>query len=238
MGAACAVPAIAAGGPPKVRLAAIGTGGRGHGDLHSFLRTGLAEITCACDVYAPALEWVRKEQPKAKIYRDYRQMLRECAGEYDAVSIMTPDHTHAVAFFEANKYNVPVYCAKPLGHTISETLAMMRVAREKRIITHVSHHGNSEPGTPLLPPKKYPRYKNHWAEFLQAVQQKRAANTPFELAGKFTVMGLMGTISTRFPGRRLEFDSASMRFTNVPEANALLRPDWSEAARAEWGRYL
>ena len=29
-----------------------------------------------------------------------------------------------------------------------------------------------------------------------------------------------------------------VRFTNVPEANALLRPDWSEAARAEWGRYL
>ena len=53
-----------------------------------------------------------------------------------------------------------------------------------------------------------------------------------------TIMGLMGTISTRFPGRRLEFDSASMRFTNVPEANALLRPDWSEAALSEWGRYL
>ena len=51
-------------------------------------------------------------------------------------------------------------------------------------------------------------------------------------------MGLMGTISTRFPGRRLEFDSASMRFTNVPEVNSLLRPDWSEAALAEWGRYL
>ncbi len=82
------------------------------------------------------------------------------------------------------------------------------------------------------------RYKNHWAEFLQAVQQKCPANTPFELAGKFTVMGLMGTISTRFPGRRLEFDSASMRFTNVPEVNSLLRPDWSEAALAEWGQYL
>jgi predicted dehydrogenase len=426
---------------PKVRLAAIGTGGRGHTDLHNFLRSGLCEISCACDVYEPALAWVRKEQPQAKIYKDYRVMLRECAGQYDAVSIMTPDHTHAVAFFEASKYNVPVYCAKPLGHTISETLAMMRVAREKKLITHVSHHGNSEPGTPLLrewmesgvfgqameahvycnygehlfrepnallsepaeppkgfdwelwqgpakrrayiknvysrrwrswsmygegcvgdwcchlmgpisyaldldlpcavtlaeapefdlkstpcsfpfaphyvfeypakgkraaftlhwydgdaraprppglepdqpfdpvgdglaggwlrceketlvfgqtgasglrvvphsrmkavkphlPPKKYPRYKNHWAEFLQAVQQKRAANTPFEQCGKYTIMGLMGTVATRFPGRRLEFDPASMRFTNVPEANALLRPEWTDAALSEWGSYL
>ena len=135
---------------PKVRLAAIGTGGRGHTDLHNFLRSGLAEITCAADVYAPALDWVRKEQPKAKLYADYRKMLAECAGRYDAVSIMTPDHTHCVAFLEASKYNVPVYCAKPLAHTIDETLAMMRVAREKKIITQVSHHGNSEPGTPLL----------------------------------------------------------------------------------------
>ena len=88
------------------------------------------------------------------------------------------------------------------------------------------------------PPKKYPRYKNHWAEFLQAVQQKRAANTPFEQCGKYTIMGLMGTVATRFPGRRLEFDSASMRFTNMPEANALLRPEWTDAALSEWGSYL
>ncbi len=38
--------------------------------------------------------------------------------------------------------------------------------------------------------------------------------------------------------RCLEFGPASMRFTNVPEANALLRPDWSAAALVEWGRYL
>ena len=153
---ACGAAAVGAGSVfagaalPKVRIAAIGTGGRGHTDLHSFLRSGLCEISCAADVYAPNLEWVRKEQPQAKIYADYRKMLAECAGQYDAVSIMTPDHSHAVAFFEASKYNVPVYCAKPLAHTIDETLAMMRVAREKKIITQVSHHGNSEPGTPLL----------------------------------------------------------------------------------------
>ena len=44
--------------------------------------------------------------------------------------------------------------------------------------------------------------------------------------------------ATRFPGRRLEFDSASMRFTNMPEANALLRPEWTDAALSEWGSYL
>ena len=62
---ACGAAAVGAGSVfagaalPKVRIAAIGTGGRGHTDLHSFLRSGLCEISCAADVYAPNLEWVR-----------------------------------------------------------------------------------------------------------------------------------------------------------------------------------
>ena len=82
------------------------------------------------------------------------------------------------------------------------------------------------------------RYKNHWAEFLQAVQQKRPANTPFELGGKFTLMGFMGTIATRFPGRRLTFDPATARCTNCPEANALMRPNWTDAALVDYGAFL
>ena len=75
-------------------------------------------------------------------------------------------------------------------------------------------------------------------EFLQAVQQKRPANTPFEMGGKFTIMGFMGMIATRFPGRRLTFDPVTMRCTNCPEANAFMGPDWTDAARAEYGRFL
>ena len=70
------------------------------------------------------------------------------------------------------------------------------------------------------------------------MQQKRPANTPFEMGGKFTIMGFMGMIATRFPGRRLTFDPVSMRCTNIPEANALMGPDWTDAARAEYGRFL
>ena len=99
-------------------------------------------------------------------------------------------------------------------------------------------HSHMKAIKPSLPPKKYPRYKDHWAEFLRAVQQKRPANTPFEMGGKFTIMGFMGMIATRFPGRRLTFDPVSMRCTNIPEANALMGPDWTDAARAEYGRFL
>ena len=88
------------------------------------------------------------------------------------------------------------------------------------------------------PPKKYPRGKNHYAEFLLAVREKREASTPFSLAGKVSAMGLLGTVATRFPGRRLTFDSAAMRFTNCSEANAHLNPDWTREAMESYGTEL
>ena len=65
-----AKPAKPSYGGRKVRIAAIGTGGMARGDLNNFLRTGLAEVVCAADVYEPSLDWLRKAQPKAKFYKD------------------------------------------------------------------------------------------------------------------------------------------------------------------------
>ena len=152
--AGAVAPCLAAKGAPhggrKVRIAAIGTGGQADGDLHAFLRTGMAEIVCAADVYAPAMDWLKKEQPNAKLYSDYRKMLADFAGKFDAVTIVVPDHSHCVAFLEAVKHKVPVFCEKPLGHTFAETVAMMREAKKAGIITHVGMQGNSFPTTQIL----------------------------------------------------------------------------------------
>lgn len=48
----------------------------------------------------------------------------------------------------------------------------------------------------------------------------------------------IAAIATRFPGKRLTFDATQMRFTECAEANALMRPDWSPAALAEYGAFL
>ena len=88
------------------------------------------------------------------------------------------------------------------------------------------------------PPQKYRRVRNHHEEFLKAVLENRPANTPFELAGKVSLMGLIGTVATRFPGTRLEFDAQKMCFTNCDAANRLLKPEWSEQALATYGSYI
>ena len=70
------------------------------------------------------------------------------------------------------------------------------------------------------------------------MREKREASTPFSLAGKVSAMGLLGTVATRFQGRRLTFDSTVMRFTNCPEANAYLNPDWTQEAMEAYGAEL
>ena len=54
--------------PPKIRIAAIGTGGQAHGDLSNFLNTGMAEIVCAADVFEDSLKWLAPRQAHAKSF--------------------------------------------------------------------------------------------------------------------------------------------------------------------------
>ena len=52
-----------------------------------------------------------------------------------------------------------------------------------------------------------------------------------DFAGPLTEAVLLGTVSVRLGGRRLLWDSAALKVTNLPEANPLLhytyRPGWT-----------
>lgn len=75
------------------------------------------------------------------------------------------------------------------------------------------------------PPKSLPRIPNgHYRDWLDAVREGRPANAPFEYGARLSEIGLLGMIATRFPGVRLEYDGAAMRFTNHDEANRWLSP--------------
>ncbi|MCL4215657.1 MAG: Gfo/Idh/MocA family oxidoreductase, partial [Candidatus Hydrogenedentes bacterium] len=99
-----------------LNLAAIGSGGKGGGDIMS---CASENVVALCDV-----DWDRagktfEELPNAKRFRDYRHMLEQMP-EIDAVTISTPDHTHAPAAYMAMKMGKGVYVQKPLTHTVAE----------------------------------------------------------------------------------------------------------------------
>src|SRR5438045_3370690 len=83
------------GANDRFYVASIGVGGQGAGDVKSVAQAG-GSIVALCDVDESRAQSSFKRFSGAKIYRDFRVMLEKEKG-IDAVTVSTPDHTHAVA---------------------------------------------------------------------------------------------------------------------------------------------
>jgi predicted dehydrogenase len=59
----------------------------------------------------------------------------------------------------------------------------------------------------------------HEKNWLDAIRSHGQAVAHFDYAGPFTESVLLGNVALRFPGQRLEWDTANMKVTNVPDAN-------------------
>jgi len=106
-------------------------------DLKAISSHESVDVVALCDVDANNLAEAQKLHPKAKIFSDYRIMLKEMGNNIDAVIVSTPDHTNAPASMMAMGLNKPVYCQKPLSHYVSEARAMRKMAEEKNLVTQM-----------------------------------------------------------------------------------------------------
>lgn len=131
----CAVKKLRSGG--RLRTAHIGVGGMGAEDLKSLASHPSVDITALCDVDSNILAAAQALYSKAKVYKDYRIMLKELSDNIDAVIVSTPDHTHAPASMMAMEMDKAVYCQKPLTHHVSEARAMSDLAAKKGLVTQM-----------------------------------------------------------------------------------------------------
>lgn len=150
------IPRHVLGGPgfiaPSDRLivAGIGVGGKGESDLTSFAKSGKAEIGFLCDVDDRRAAASRARFPKAKYYKDYREMLDKEGKNFDAVSVSTPDHNHAVQTMAAMEMGKHVYVQKPLTHDIYEARALTKAARDHKVVTQMGNQGASGDGVRIM----------------------------------------------------------------------------------------
>ena len=74
------------------------------------------------------------------------------------------------------------------------------------------------------PAQKLPRIanENHEMNWVNAAKGTTAASSPFEYAAKLTEVMLLGIVSLKV-GRKIDYDAANMRVTNVGAANEFLR---------------
>ncbi len=128
--------------PPseKLNIACIGVGGRGG---HNVKGVSGENLVALCDVDTRRAGEILAEFPQAKRYTDWRRMFDELEKDIDAVAVSTPDHTHAVAAMAAIKRGKHVYCEKPLAHSIHEIRALMKAAREHKVVTQLGNQGHS-----------------------------------------------------------------------------------------------
>ena len=136
----------------KVRLGVVGVGGKGTYDWTHLLAAG-AEIVAFCDVDLLEIEaGLKKFQElggnpsKIRYYTDWREMLEREERNIDAITVSTPDHTHAAIAITAMNLGIHCYVQKPLVRTIWEAKRFGEVARENGVVTQMGNQGSSGSG--------------------------------------------------------------------------------------------
>lgn len=146
------VPRHVLGGPgfvapsDRLRVAGIGVGGMGSGDVRGVFNSGKVDFIALCDVDDTRAKGSVEAHPKAKYYRDFRTMLDKEHKNIDAVTVSSPDHMHAIQALGAMQLGKHVYVQKPLTHDIYEARILTEAAEKYKVVTQMGNQGSSGEG--------------------------------------------------------------------------------------------
>lgn len=158
------VPRHVIGGPgyvppsDKLNIACIGVNGKGYSDIASVAKT--ENVVALCDVddvmMAETLKSTKKDNlphydmlVAANKYRDFRKML-EAEKSIDAVTVSTPDHTHAIIALTAMRLGKHAFVQKPLTFTVQEARLLAKVAKEMKLVTQMGNQGHASEEARLI----------------------------------------------------------------------------------------
>jgi predicted dehydrogenase len=134
--------------PPggKLRLASFGASNMAYYTLDGIARHPNVTLACVAEVDSSRLGQLKQKYPDAKVYRNWREMLRKERGNIDIACVGTPDHMHASMAMTAMRQGIHVYVQKPLAHDIHEIRSLTLAARAKNRITQmgIQEHSSRE----------------------------------------------------------------------------------------------
>ncbi|MGN6135868.1 MAG: Gfo/Idh/MocA family protein [Aureliella sp.] len=143
-GTALALPAASYsrvfGANERLKLAAIGTGGKGTSDLNGVAASPAVEVVALCDIDSSAkhLGWAAEKYSHARKFADWRELLDK-SKDFDAVTVSTPDFMHAPISLAAMHLGKHVFCQKPLTHTVREARQMRLAAEKYKLVTQMGN---------------------------------------------------------------------------------------------------
>ena len=143
-GTALSLPAVSysrvLGANDRLRIASIGTGGKGWSDLTATAASPKVQVVALCDIDESMehLGRAAEKYPEAKRFTDWRVLLDD-SKEIDAVIVSTPDHMHAPISLATMHLGKHVQCQKPLTHTVHEARQMRDAARKYNLVTQMGN---------------------------------------------------------------------------------------------------
>ncbi len=128
------------GANERLRIASIGTGGKGWGDLNSVAASPAVDVVGLCDIDSSEkhLGNAVEKYPQAERYEDWRKLLDE-SKRFDATIVSTPDFMHAPIGLAAMQLGQHIYCQKPLTHTVHEARQMQLAAKKYNVVSQMGN---------------------------------------------------------------------------------------------------
>lgn len=126
------------GANQRLRVASVGTGGKGWSDLTGVAASPNVEVVALCDIDSSAKHLGRAAEKyrSARQYADWRKLLDE-SNDVHGVLVSTPDFMHAPISMAAMHLGKHVFCQKPLTHTVYEARQMQTAAAKFNVVTQM-----------------------------------------------------------------------------------------------------
>jgi predicted dehydrogenase len=126
------------GANERLRIACVGTGGKGWSDLTGVAASPAVQVVALCDVDQSQEHLGRAAMayPQAEQYADWRPLLDK-SQDIHGLIVSTPDFMHAPIALAAMHLGKHIFCQKPLTHTVQEARQMRLAAEKYQLVTQM-----------------------------------------------------------------------------------------------------
>lgn len=133
----------------QINMGFIGVGGQGTSRLREFMKQPDVRVAAVCDLdprhLDRAIEIVKTAKGTAPDrYTDFRKLLAR--KDIDAVTVVTPDHWHAIPTVQAFEAGKDVFVEKPLSFSVAEGRAMADASLNHQRVSQMGNHIHNTTG--------------------------------------------------------------------------------------------
>ena len=134
------LPSRVFGANERLQIAGIGVGGKGKSDFDHAAAHG--DVVAACDIDSRRLDVALRKHPDAVKFSDYRELINQLGDKIDAITVSTPDHTHAPCCDDGDAQRNSCVCTKTYDTHNLGGQADVDACRKKRDLHSNGKSGN------------------------------------------------------------------------------------------------